>query len=204
LQINANSFLFILHRCQRLFVSSFPNSPCFLLYCDDDSFSSCSIVGSVCFLSSFFHCSFLLSFFASVCFMRMNWWRMRWVRRPQLRPALQSSRVLCDQNGHICIYIHIYVYIYTYIYALTYIYICIYIHISKYMCTFTHMYAHTYICIYECMYTYTHVYIYIYNYEIYTYIYTDIDLLPSPTPFLALLFGPTLQCCPVLHFCPPL
>jgi len=43
-------------------VSSFPNALCFLLCCDDDSFSSCSIAVSVFFLSSLFHCSLLLSF----------------------------------------------------------------------------------------------------------------------------------------------
>ena len=63
LQVNTNSFLFILHRCQRLSVSSVPNALCVLLFCDDDSFSSCSIAVSVLFLASLFHCSLLLSFF---------------------------------------------------------------------------------------------------------------------------------------------
>jgi len=63
LQVNTNSFSFILHRCQRLSVSSFPNSLCVLLFCDDDSFSSCSIAVSVFFVASLFHCSLLLSFF---------------------------------------------------------------------------------------------------------------------------------------------
>jgi len=60
---------------------SFSYALCVLLFCDDDSFSSCSIAVSVFVLSSLFHCSLLLSIFASVCFMRMNWWRMMWVRR---------------------------------------------------------------------------------------------------------------------------
>ena len=63
MQVNTNSFLFILHRCQRLSVSSFPNALGVLLFCDDDSFSSCSIAVSVLFLASLFHCSLLLSFF---------------------------------------------------------------------------------------------------------------------------------------------
>ena len=63
LQANTNSFLFILHRCQRLTVSesSFPNALCVLLLCHDDSCSSCSI--AVLFVASLFHCSLLLSFF---------------------------------------------------------------------------------------------------------------------------------------------
>ena len=63
LQVNTNSFLFIQHRCQRLSVSSFPNALCVLLFCDDDSFSPCSIAVSVLCLASLFHCSLLLSFF---------------------------------------------------------------------------------------------------------------------------------------------
>jgi len=47
LEVNTNCFFFILNRCQCLIVSSFPNAPCFLLFCDDDSFFPCSITVSV-------------------------------------------------------------------------------------------------------------------------------------------------------------
>jgi len=47
LEVNANSFFFILNRCQCLFVSSFPNALCVLLFCDDDAFFSFSVAASV-------------------------------------------------------------------------------------------------------------------------------------------------------------
>jgi len=91
-----NSLFFILNRCQCLFVSSFPNAPCFLqrayfckYFCKRamnlrkramyPSFlrrrrllfilSRCQLL----FLSSSSHCSFASFFLASVCFMRMTW-----------------------------------------------------------------------------------------------------------------------------------
>jgi len=80
LEVNTNSFFFILNRCQCLFVSSFPNALCFLPFCDDDSFFSFSVAVSV-FPHPLFPMLLASFFFASVCFMRMNWWRMMWVRR---------------------------------------------------------------------------------------------------------------------------
>jgi len=64
LEVNTNSFFFILNRCQCLFVSSFPNAPCFLLFCDDDSFFSCSIAVSVFSYPLFSNapCSFFFCF----------------------------------------------------------------------------------------------------------------------------------------------
>ena len=54
----------ILNRCQCLFLSSFPNAPCFLLssFYDDGSFFSCSIAVSVFPYPLFFQCSSLPSF----------------------------------------------------------------------------------------------------------------------------------------------
>ena len=139
--------------------------------------------------------------FASACGMCMKWLRMIWVRGLQLRPVLQSSLVLCEQNGcvstshptpapptYFCLLFYIYMAscsggasclptcMWEFHCKRSWILIHVCIHIHIYMHIYIYIYVCMYIYIYVYMYIYTYVYIYIYVY-IYTYVYIYISVI---------------------------
>jgi len=142
--------------------------------------------------------------FASACGMCMKWLRLIWVRRLQLRPVLQGSRVhlwtkwLCvDIPSHahpppIFVCDSIYTWpaaaavrpaflptLKNFIvkeveYSYMYVYIYMYICIYIYTYRYVYIYTYMYICTYVYIYMYIYIHMYIYTYQWYQWYITCI------------------------------